>query len=45
MNTSKPKLLGLNFDRSPLLNLSQINKNAISNLKIQRSRLEKALIK
>ena len=44
-DTSKQKLLGLIFYYSPQSNLSQINKNAISNLKIQRSRPENALIK
>ena len=44
-NTSKQKLLGLIFDHSPQSNLSQTNKNAISNIKIQRSRPENALIK
>ena len=45
MNTSKQKLLGLIFAQSPWENLSQTNKNAISNLKIQGSRPKKALIK
>ena len=45
INTLKQKLLGLIFDRSSQSNLSQINKNAISDLKIQGSRLEKVIIK
>ena len=45
MNTSKQKLLGLIFDHSPQSNLSQINKNVISNLKILKLRPEKTLIK
>ena len=45
MNTSKQKLLSLIFEHPPQSNLSQTNKNAISNLKIQEPRSKKALIK
>ena len=45
MNTSKQKLLGFIFAHSPRENLSQTNKNVISNLKIQGSRPKNALIK
>ena len=44
-NTSNKKLFKLDFDRFPQSVYSQSNVKVISNLKLERSRLEKAPIK
>ena len=45
LDTSNKKLFKLDFDRSPQSIYSQSNTQVISNLKLERSRLEKVPMK